>query len=299
MKRIVATVLFGVLVLSACNRIEESNWVRLDDISYVVPTNLPDGYSYAYATERPGQPFKEWDSHAELYANEARDEFISIGATAAGRGAPTRPSPPTADGPITSAYLIGFINGDINTEKRLESLQTTWRSASLQWSVIHDAVSPDADLVLRIARKFKNGTALNFPAPKSVAPGFTNIGSAGAAEVADYTMVFRPTKFVGASRAEATDDGFDDVPSIGVNVGAHFYAQRPDLTSLDKATFDDTEDYVRLEFVLRGSVVSVGSSTATRDEMMAVAKSLKSYSYREWKLQWGDRLLTQDVPGSE
>jgi hypothetical protein len=99
---------------------------------------------------------------------------------------------------------------------------------------------------------------------------------------------------VGSSRTQGTKLR-DDAPSLSINVGAHFYAQRPELASLGKASVKGGDKgHLDLQFVYRGSSVRISGDGLSRAELMAVAKSLVSYDLKDWRKRLGARLLTQD-----
>lgn len=295
MKRLLALVL-GALLCAACSSggSTESNWEQLDDISYLMPSRLPSNWALAYATERPGVPFDKWKQHTEIYANEARDEFVVFGAVNSRTENSELPSEPSTSTGFDPSNTIVMINGGYERDgKPTKTMDSHWRTGDLDFFVLHVAFQPDATLVRRLAREFKAETAFDY-APPAAPDGFHFIGSSGH-QVTDYAMVFTPKSLAGKSRSDATEIKDDD-PSVGINVGARYYAQRRGLTDLDHAKVERDGDQLDVEFIHDGLRVRVGSDAVDRDELLAIAESLKSMSYDDWQEQWGKRLLTQEAP---
>ncbi len=297
MRRLWAFLVVAALLTTACNSASGSDWKSLADISYVMPTHLPSGWTLAYATERPGRPVEDWESHAELYEHEARDEFVIVHASREPRGKPTKPGTPIAgeNNDFLLSPLMLYVAGDVEDYEKLKSLGTSWMSSSLGLAVTHIARRPSQSLLMQVAAKFEREADLDFAAPDSVAPGFTRAGGGGQ-EVTDYTIVFAPKQYAGSTRKQATTLA-DDAPSMSINVGARFYAQRPEIPELAEAKIErEDKGRLSLDFTQHGSSMGISSDSLSRQQLLAVARSLKNYSRAEWRTLLGSRLFTQDPP---
>ncbi|HWL64404.1 MAG TPA: hypothetical protein VNP73_00370, partial [Actinomycetota bacterium] len=55
-------------------------WNELGEIEYVLPDELPTGWTVKVATERPGRPVGEWTDHFEVLENRVRKSLLVLGA---------------------------------------------------------------------------------------------------------------------------------------------------------------------------------------------------------------------------
>jgi hypothetical protein len=256
-----------------------------------VPKHLPTGWALAWAIERPGAPVEDWETHSEVFANHAHDEFLLITAREREPGRPTKPGAPTKGGFDVGFGFAAIADFDVPYEE-FRSLHSSWHSAHLTLDAMHLARRPSAALLKRFAAAFADEDALGFSPPRSI-EGFEHAGGSGG-DVPDYTIVFAPKRFVGSSRAQA-EKLTDDAPTLSLNVGAHFYAQRPGLPTLDDPRFErDDGRHAEVEFVYAGSQISVSADVLSRAELMAVAESLARYDRSTWRKRLGSRLYTQD-----
>jgi len=170
-----------------------------------------------------------------------------------------------------------------------------WHNSRFYLRVAEVASTPDDALIDRVAQQLDSVRDLDFTIPPSaLADGFQRAGGAPSfpMDVTDYTVSWAPGDSVGATRAEAGSMP-DKGPTIFINVGSRFYAQSGRTLSSDPATAEmKTEsDIKKLDFVMNGSLVSVGGRQVDDQALRAFATSLNAMTQTAWRAQLGDRLL--------
>jgi hypothetical protein len=293
-----------------------ADWEDVGDIVYLLPEDLPDGWTLRSATERVGLPRAEWTSHTELLAGARGEDGLLI--VEAHRLAPhddPRAYLPLEEGMIGRTrtdgfiYFLGFFFAYADHGPAAEDAdgdppaRATWRRANgLTVFVIHLASDPDDALIGTVADEMERIESLDYDIPRSaVAAGFEPIGSAaGPANPPDYTLVWvAPRSPADDPNAEAGSD--DDVPSLTINVAARGWAQNASALDDDSSEAEVTkipgsDGELELTFLYQGCLVRVSGRGVPEQTVRAVATSLRVYSRQEWRARVGDRLTVDETP---
>lgn len=296
---VAALLLVGVAALVTERRENTggSAWSRLADIAYLVPEGLPEGWTFAYATERQARPREQWAFHAEILATADRRRFVVLQARTslepAHHGA-------CGQGPVRDARaedlqaLFQLTVGSM--PDGLEARSVYEPGDKVNRVVTELSAAPDDAFLLRLGCEMDHDE-LDFGLPRSLRrAGFERLGSANDAfdDVTDYTAVWAPAERAGADRAAATAMASREGPHLSLNVGSRFYGQAQKLpTDVKAARIRREGDTLEMRFTIDGSPVRLGATGIEEAALRAVATKLRTVSSQEWRRQLGDRLLVQ------
>lgn len=275
-----------------------TEWEQLDEIVYVLPETLPEGWTVRVATERPGRPQREWTERSEVLGDGSGERFLVLASTRSD-GEPTSGDPgPVQDLPVEAfTYLFAYVLGE--DPSPLTARGVVWGDAGLEMRVALLGSAPDDGLIERVAAELARDPRFEFEIPgAAIEAGFAPLGSSPGStdDVADYTVSWVPRELAGDDRAEAMEQA-DDGPTIFINVGARFYGQGNDSDAVDPMTAEITHDgeLLHLAVLMSGSPISVSGRAVSEDELRALAASLVPLDREVWRAQLGDRLLVDDA----
>ena len=275
-------------------------WEHIDDIVYVLPEELPGGWSLHVATERTGRPRSEWTDHIEVLTDESGEGFLVLSSGLTDDTATDSRPGAIEDVPSEAfSYLFAFLGGSDPSLSAARSV--AWVDSGVAMSVAHVSPGPDDALIERVANDLARTGGFDFALPPSVFDaGFAPMGSSPGStdDVSDYTVSWAPEALVGEDR-EAAVDAPDDGPRIYLNVGARFYAQigeAPDADANSAAVVEDG-DTLGLEFLLSGTRIAIGGRAVSEEQLRAFASSLEERDHEAWRSELGERLLV-DEPDS-
>lgn len=121
--------------------------------------------------------------------------------------------------------------------------------------------------------------------------------------ISDYTLIWRPDRYAGESRADSRDGAG---PFLAINSGSAYYnetynelvgAEPPDQLTLDEAQVTRTDGKLQLHFKLGCCLVGLTSEGVEEAELRSIAETLTSVGYDAWQASLGDRLLVDDQTG--
>jgi hypothetical protein len=303
--RLVRALAASVLLVAACSGDGgDSTWARLDDIDYLVSDALPDGWVVSTATLRPGRPQDEWTYRVDLFANEARDDFLVLVLTAPATSSGTRrpiPDQLTDADADDLAYTFGYLG--VNMPRDATAQRLDWSNGTFGLTINHVGIHPANGVVVQqVVGQFDGVDDFDHDDPSALADaGYSRLGTLTEIDdVADYSVVWTDAAHAGRTRAGARD-ARDGAPQLWLNVGARMFAvgvanTQPVSIDPDDAKVEDDDGSPRLRFLRDGIPVTVGGSGAGIDAevLRRFADGLRALSYDDWVEAMGDRLLVDE-----
>lgn len=293
-----------------------ADWEDVDDIVYLLPEELPDGWTLGMATERPGLPRSDWRSHTEILSDaQGNGGLLIVEVHRLGPHEDPRGLVPLEEGTIGRIstegfiYFLGFFFAYADHAQAADEgsdrdppARATWRRANgLTVFVIHLAPDPDDALISAVADELEAIDSLDYDIPRyAVTSGFEPIGSAaGPANPTDYTLAWMPSPSAGEDPSSVSGSD-DDVPSLTMNVAARGWAQNAsaledDASEAEITTPPGSDGTLELTFLFEGCLVRLSGRGVPEETVRAVATSLRAYGRREWRARLGAR-LTVDEP---